>query len=631
MNQPSSNRFRAQVPDQKWFEENIGCENGCPVNTRAPQYIGAIVQKDYDLAFEINRGDNLFPAVLGRICVHPCEEKCRRGLLIDQPISICSLKRASSDHRARFPQIQKAYRKSEKKVVVIGAGPSGLSAANDLARLGYAVTIYESFPVPGGMLNVGIPPYRLPRQVVKRAIEEVRRLGVGIITETPIGKELNLESLRRKYDAVYIAAGAHQAEKLGIPGEDLEGVIHGVTFMRMVNLGEAIKIGQRVAVVGGGNTAMDTARSSLRLEAKEVSILYRRTREEMPVDHRELEQVEEEGITIYYLTSPVQILSKDGAKVSGVRCIRNRLGEPDKDGRRRPIPIEGSEFDIDIDLLIPAVSQSPDISFLPEEIGLEISRWDRLAINSQTFETNVPGIFAGGDFVTGPRDVIRVIADGRKAALSIHTYLSGEKFEKRPAYFTSVPEFEIEPNLEKIPRQEMEALPVRERTSLETEVDLGFLKEVAVKEAQRCLQCHIFTIFDRTKCILCGSCVDICPKFCFRMARLDEIQGDERLSALVSSLYRVPFEEAERLNLATVMIKDESRCIQCSLCAKRCPTGAVTMEMYHRESSFYREETQDEEGQMTDDLSSSKPPLAKGAINHPPFPKGEKEGSLQKA
>jgi formate dehydrogenase major subunit len=283
------------------------------------------------------------------------------------------------------------------------------------------------------------------------------------------------------------------------------------------------------------------------------------------------------------------------------------LGEPDKDGRRRPIPIDGSEFDIDIDLLIPAVSQSPDISFLPEEIGLEISRWDRLAINSQTFETNVPGIFASGDFVTGPRDVIRVIADGRKAALSIHTYLSGEKFEKRPACFTSVPVVEIEPNLEKIPRQEMETLPVRERTSLQTEVELGFSKDVAVKEAQRCLQCHIFTIFDRTKCILCGGCVDICPKFCFRMARLDELQGDKSLSALVSSLYGVSFEEAERLNLATVMIKDESRCIQCSLCVKRCPTGAITMEMYHRESSFYREETQNGEEQITENLDSLNP------------------------
>ena len=308
-----------------------------------------------------------------------------------------------------------------KRIAIIGAGPSGLSAANDLARLGYSVTIYESFAIPGGMLNVGIPPYRLPREVVQQAMDEVKRLGVEILTGIPIGKELNLERLRKEYDAVYIAAGAHKAEKLGIPGEDLQGVIHGVTFMRMVNLRKELKTGQRVAVVGGGNTAMDTARSSLRLGAREVSILYRRTREEMPVDQRELEEVEEEGIKIHYLTSPIQVTSEDGKNVSGLRCIRNRLGEPDQDGRRRPIPIDGSEFDIDIDLLIPAVSQSPDISFLPEEIGLEISKWDRLTVNPETFETNVRGIFAGGDFVTGPRDVIRVIADGRKAALSIHS------------------------------------------------------------------------------------------------------------------------------------------------------------------------------------------------------------------
>jgi len=440
------------------------------------------------------------------------------------------------------------------------------------------------------MLNVGIPPYRLPREVVSQAIDEIRRLGVEILTGTPIGKELNLETLREKYDAVYIAAGAHKAEKLGIPGEDLQGVIHGVTFMQRVNLEKDLKIGSRVAVVGGGNTAMDAARSSFRLGAKEVFILYRRTREEMPVDLRELEQVEEEGIKVHYLTQPIRVLSNDGIKVSGVQCIRNRLGEPGKDGRRRPILIEGSEFDIPIDLLIPAVSQSPDISFLPEEIGLEISKWDRLAINPETFETNVKGIFAGGDFVTGPRDVIRVIADGRRAVLSIDAYLSGEVFEKEPSYFTLVPEVRIDPDLEKTQRQKVDTIPVPERKSIDKEVELGFSKEGARKEASRCLQCHIFTIFDRTKCILCGGCVDICPKSCFRMARLDEIECDEKLSTLVESFYSVSFEEAQKLNLATVIFKDESRCIQCGLCAKRCPTGTITMEEYHRRSEFYREE-----------------------------------------
>ena len=583
-------RFHVRVPDQQWFEENVGCENACPVNTHAPQYISAIREEDYNLAFEINRGDNLFPAILGRICIHPCEEKCRRGLLLDLPISICSLKRASADFKTHTPQEETVINKRGKKVAVIGAGPSGLSAANDLTRLGYSVTIYETFPIPGGMLNVGIPPYRLPREVVRQAIEEVRRLGVEIITGTPIGKEFNLESLRKKYDAVYIAAGAHKAEKLGIPGEDLQGVIHGVTFMRRVNLEKDLKIGSRIAVVGGGNTAMDAARSSLRLGAKEVFIIYRRTREEMPVDPRELEQVEEEGIEVHFLTQPTRVLSRDGIRVSGVRCIRNRLSEPEKDGRRRPIPIEGTEFDIDIDLLIPAVSQSPDISFLPEEIGLEISKWDRLSVNPETFETNVHGIFAGGDFITGPRDVIRVIADGRKTALSIHTYLSGEEFKKKPVHFTAVSEVKIDRDLEKIPRQKIETIPIQERKSVDKEVELGFSNEVAVKEAIRCLQCHIFTIFDRTKCILCGGCVDICPKSCFRMARLDEIEGDEKLSKLVESLYKVSLEEAQKLNLASVIFKDESRCIQCGLCVKRCPTGTITMEEYHRESAFYRGE-----------------------------------------
>jgi formate dehydrogenase (NADP+) beta subunit len=590
MKQDVSKRFHVLIPDDRWFEENIGCENACPVNTRAPQYISEIREENYNFAFELNRGDNLFPAVLGRICVHPCEDKCRRGLLIDLPISICSLKRASADFKTHTPQKETAIKPRGKKVAVIGAGPSGLSAANDLARLGYSVTIYETFPIPGGMLNVGIPPYRLSREVVQQAIEEVKRLGVEILTEAPIGKELNLERLRKEYEAVYIAAGAHKAEKLGIPGEDLQGVTHGVTFMQMLNLKRDLKIGSRVAVVGGGNTAMDAARSSFRLGATEVFILYRRTREEMPVDPRELEQVEEEGIQVHYLTQPIRVLSRDGIRVSGVQCIRNRLGEPDQDGRRRPIPIEGTEFDIDIDLLIPAVSQSPDISFLPEEIGLEISKWDRLSVNPKTFGTNVRGIFAGGDFITGPRDVIRVIADGRKAALSIHSYLSGEEFEKTPAYFTAASEVNIDPDLEKIPRQKIDTIPIKERRSLDKEVELGFSKEVALKEAVRCLQCHLFTIFDRKKCILCGGCVDICPKSCFRLANLNEIERDESLSRLVKSLYGVSYEEAEKLNLATVIFKDETRCIQCGLCVKRCPTGTITMEEYHREARLLRKE-----------------------------------------
>ncbi len=589
MNKNYMDRFRIRIPDRKWFEENIGCQNECPVNTRAPKYIEAIANGDFDKAFRINREDNLFPAILGRICVHPCEEKCRRGLLIDKPISICSLKRASADHKSHSQDIKVDVTKKRKKsVAIIGAGPSGLSAANDLARFGYEVKIYESFPIPGGMLNVGIPPYRLPRNIIKEAIEEVKRLGVEIITDTPIGKELNLEDLRERFDAVYIAAGAHKAEKLGIPGEDLKGVIHGVTFMRMVNLKEDLDlIGKKVAVVGGGNTAMDASRSSLRLGAKQVMILYRRTKEEMPVDPREIEQVEEEGIEVLYLTQPIEVLSNDGVNVSAVKCIKNRLGEPDKDGRRRPIPIEGSEFNIDIDILIPAVSQSPDISFLPEEIGLEISKWDRLVVNPETFETNIKGIFAGGDFVTGPRDVIRVIADGRKAALSIHRYLSGELYERRHDYFIPLIDYEIDPDVEKIPRQKVNTIPVYERLSLDKEVELGFSREVAQIEAKRCLRCNIFTIFDRSKCILCGGCVDICPKSCLRMAKLDEVQGDESFSKIIESIYGLTLEEAEKLNKATLIIKDESRCIHCGLCARRCPTGTISMEEYYRESPFY--------------------------------------------
>ncbi len=594
-------RFRVKVPDLGWFEENIGCENACPVNTDAPAYIAAIMKGDFDKAFEINRGDNLFPAILGRICVHPCEEKCRRGIQFDRPISICSLKRASADFRVQptkrreLDEIRRK-KKKDKKVAIIGAGPSGLAAANDLARMGYRVTVYESLPVKGGMLNVGIPPYRLPRQVVEEAFEELKYLGVHIQTNTAIGWEIKLEDLRRDYDAVYIAAGAHKAEKLGIRGEELDGVVHGVTFMRQVNLEEKdLKVGRRIAVIGGGNTAIDTARSSLRLGAEEVHILYRRTRAEMPVDERELEEAEIEGIRINYLTSPVEVLTDDGQRVTGIRCIRNRLGEPDESGRRRPVPVEGSEFGIPCDMVIPAVSQSPDISFLPEEVGLEVSKWDRLVVDPDTFQTNIAGIFAGGDFVTGPRDVIRVIADGRRAAVSIDLYLSRKKEpRKREAYFTPMGDISLERDLEKIPRHRMPTLPPGRRDSLHEEVDLGFSRTEAVGEAKRCFQCYIFTIFDRKKCILCGGCVDVCPRYCFRMVKLDEIEGDEHLQGLVERFFGVPLERiwnerGELAELGTAMIKEESRCIQCGLCAKRCPTGAISMELFHRATALYED------------------------------------------
>ncbi len=597
----SPERFRVKVPNEQWFEENIGCENACPVNTHAPAYIAAIMRGDFDRAFEINRGDNLFPAILGRICVHPCEEMCRRGIEFDRPISICSLKRASADFRVeptKRRELNEIRRKKKKdeKVAIIGAGPSGLAAANDLARMGYHVTVYESLPVKGGMLHVGIPPYRLPRHVVEEAFEELKYLEVEIHTNTPIGQEIKLEDLRRDYNAVYLAAGAHKAEKLGIRGEEFDGVVHGVTFMRKVNLEEKdLKVGKRVVVIGGGNTAIDTARSSLRLGAEEVHIFYRRTREEMPVDERELEEAEIEGIKINYLTSPLEVLSGDEQKVRGIRCIKNRLGDPDDSGRRRPIPIEGSEFEIPCDVVIPAVSQSPDISFLPEEVGLEVSKWDRLVVDPDTFQTNVSGIFAGGDFVTGPRDVIRVIADGRKAAISIDVYLSGDKRQqRREAFFTPVGEISLERNLEKIPRQRMPTLPPGKRESLHEEVDLGFSREEAVGEAKRCFQCYIFTIFDRTKCILCGGCVDICPRYCFRMVKLDEIEGDEHLQGLVERFFGVPLERiweerGELLELGTAMIKEESRCIQCGLCAKRCPTDAISMERFHRATTLYED------------------------------------------
>ncbi len=417
---------------REWFNRVVKCQYACPASTNVPAYVRLLREGDFEQAYRVNRCANLFPAILGRVCTHPCEDSCRRGR-IDKPVSICALKRATADFSEKGSELPLGLETITKKqgckrVAIIGSGPTGLACANDLALSGYDVVIYEALNRVGGMLNVGIPPYRLPRRLIRQEVSRVMSaLGVEIKLNMPIGEKLGLNDLRKEYDAIFIAAGSHKPLKLGIEGEDLKGIIHGVTFMRKANLGEKLEMGYKIAVIGGGNTAIDCARTAYRFNANKVYIIYRRTRDEMPVVQREVDEAEEEGIEIFYLTSPIKVLTKDFLTVSGLECIKNKLGEPDASGRRRPIPIEGSNFILDVDTVIPAVSQSPDISLLGSDVALEISKWDRLVVNPDTLETNQQGIFAGGDFVTGPRMLIEAIAHGHKASQSVHTYLTNGK------------------------------------------------------------------------------------------------------------------------------------------------------------------------------------------------------------
>ncbi|MDY6974140.1 MAG: NAD(P)-dependent oxidoreductase, partial [Thermodesulfobacteriota bacterium] len=363
-------------------------------------------------------------ATIGRVCPHPCEEKCNRGKRDEAP-RIRDLKRFVADYENQR-QTDVIPPKSEpkgKKVAIVGAGPAGLTCAHDLAQKGYRVTVFEKFPVSGGMLSVGIPKYRLPRDILNREIEDIERLGVEIKPNTAIGDDLSIDDLLNQgFEAVFIGVGAHVDQKARMKGEDAEGVVPGVDFLRDLNLGKEVKVGSKVAVIGGGNVAMDAARSSLRLGAEEVSILYRRSREEMPASDEEIEAALEEGIRIEYLVAPQEAVTNNGP-VAGIKCIRMELGEPDASGRRRPIPIEGSEFEIELDMIIPAIGQKPDLSFLPAGDTLEVTRWGTIEADLDTCETSRDGVYAGGDCVTGPGIAIEAIAAGQKAALSIDNYL----------------------------------------------------------------------------------------------------------------------------------------------------------------------------------------------------------------
>jgi len=478
------------------------CKSTCPAHIPVQGYIALIGQGKFNKALALIRETTAFVGTLGRVCHHPCELECKRKD-VDSPLAICALKRFAYDVAApSAPPPQPVERTQTEKVAIVGAGPAGLSAAYDLVRKGYGVTVYEALPVAGGMLAVGIPAYRLPKDVLQKEIDYIKALGVEIKLNTPIGRDgaPSLEDLRQSYDAVFLAVGAHRSRKLNIPGEALPGVIHSTDFLRALNLGQEVELGKRVAVIGGGNAAVDAARSAIRL-GSEVTIVYRRSRVEMPAIPAEVDAAAEEGVKLHFLAAPVRILSEDG-RVTAMECIRMELGEPDESGRRRPVPIPGSEFTIEVDTVIVSIGQKPDLSPLAEA---EATPWGTLTADPDTMATPLEGLFAGGDAVTGPASAVEAVAAGQRAAESIHRYLrgmdlrAGRTFEWPRAADIEV---EIPAGTEKAARQGMPALPMSERRSSFKEVELGLTEEQAQAEAARCLSCAV--------CSECLECVSLC-------------------------------------------------------------------------------------------------------------------------
>ncbi|MFC1873612.1 NAD(P)-binding protein, partial [Chloroflexota bacterium] len=473
------------------------CRAACPAGVNAQGYIALISKGNFTGALELFRRTQPFAGVCGRVCTHPCETECERGN-VDEPIAIRSLKRFMSDYelKAGREKATPVERTSEDKVAVVGSGPAGLTCAYDLVRQGYPVTVFEAALEAGGMLRYGIPEYRLPNDILDNEISYITELGVEIKTGTPINDIADLK--KQGYKAVYLATGAWDSTKMGIPNEEVEGVVYGLDFLKVVNSGEKVALGKRVVVIGGGNAAIDAARVAIRMGVEEVTIIYRRSRVEMPAIADEIDEAEAEGVKLHLLVTPVEVLTQNN-KLTGIRCVSMGLGEPDASGRRRPVPVKGSEFDLKVDNVILAVGQKVDKSMLPDDI--ECASWGTVSADPVSLQANIKGVFAGGDVVSGPADVIAAIAAGKEAAVSVDRYLKGiDLKEGRPKAVKRVKEVSKE-GVESKPRQAMPALEVDRRKGF-TEVELGFDEAAAIVEAGRCLNCGV--------CSECLECVKVC-------------------------------------------------------------------------------------------------------------------------
>ncbi|MFP3869734.1 MAG: FAD-dependent oxidoreductase [Syntrophobacteria bacterium] len=410
------------------FKEDMPiCQATCPANLDIRSYVGLIADGKYAESLATIRKRLPFPLAIGRVCPHPCESACNRGY-VDEPISICTLKRFVADWEMKneiHGPVEVPDHFHNEKVAIIGAGPAGLTCAYFLAKAGYHSVCFEAMPEPGGMFRYGIPEYRLPTATLMREINWILAHGVELRCNTRVGKDVSFEELQRDYGAVFIGVGAWTGMKLRIPGEDMEGVIDGVQFLQDANMGKDINARGKVIIIGGGNVAMDAARVSWREGFEEVHVLYRRTKKEMPASPWEIDAAEHEGIKFQYLVAPQEVVGENG-RMKGLKCLRMELGEPDASGRRRPVPIEGSEFIIEAETLIPAIGQRPDVSFVPEE-DFTITRWNTFDVDPHTYETNVPGVFSAGDVQTGPGIAIEACAGGRKAAEGIIRYLTAKR------------------------------------------------------------------------------------------------------------------------------------------------------------------------------------------------------------
>lgn len=571
------------------------CMRACPAGTDCQGYVGLIANGEYEEAIKLIRENIPLPGSIGRVCPHPCETACRRGL-VDEPVAIANLKRfaADTDEFGENPFVPEIDPETGKNVAIIGGGPYGISMAYFLRQKGHDVTIYEAMPKLGGMLRYGIPEYRLPKEVLDEEIATLEKMGVHMITNTKIGEDISFETIKRDFDAVCVGIGAWVSTGVRCKGEDAKGVIGGIDFLRKVVRNETIDLGENVAIVGGGNTAMDACRTAVRLGAKKVYNIYRRTKDEMPADMLEIEEAEEEGVIFLNLTNPLEIISDENGHCTQMVLQVMKLGEPDASGRRAPIPVEGETKTIDVDTVILAIGQKVNAAGIQ---GVELTRKGGIIYDKNTYMTAIPGVFAGGDCGNDKISIaVESIADAKKSCEIVDAYLRGEEIAYKPQYY--VTRDDLTPasfeDRERMCRPKMEQLTAEERKDNFTEVVFGYDEEQAREEASRCLECgckdyfecklvryanmydvkperfagdknlveyedeHPFILRDPNKCILCGTCVRVC----------DEVMGVGALG-LVHRGFDTVVKPALEMPLA------ETSCISCGQCVSCCPTGAL--------------------------------------------------------
>jgi formate dehydrogenase beta subunit len=573
-----------QRPD--YYHRVVDCQWACPAHTNVPEYIRMIAQGRYTDAYMLNRESNVFPGILGRTCDRPCEPACRRTRVDGKPVAICRLKRVAADHRGEVRHLlpQAPAVKNGKKIGLIGAGPASLTVANDLAPLGYDVTILEKLPRPGGLMRINIPAFRLPEQVLDEEIGYILDMGVEVRYSSPVNSLAALLD-SGEFDAVFVGSGAPKGKELEIPGRhDTDQIFIGIDWLESIHFGHVDSVGRRVLIIGVGNTAMDCCRSSKRLGATDVKVIARKTRKYFKASPWELEDAEEEGVEILENLQPVRFIVENGV-LTGME-FEKFVSTETPSGLKQEVV--GREI-LPCDTVVLAIGQDNAFPFIERTIGLEFGKWDMPVVDKTTFMSTRPGVFFGGDAAFGPANIIWAVEHGHQAAISIHNYCQGIPLTERPPQGMSLAstkmglhEWAYSNNYNPAQRQKMihVDLPVR-FASMATEVEKGFTAEQTRAEVERCLNCDIETFFVDSLCIECDACIDICPVDCLTITpNGDEAALRQRFVVPADNPEQPLFVSGQLKQTGRVMIKDENICLHCGLCAERCPTYAWDMRKF---------------------------------------------------